>query len=174
MSIEQETDDLQRMTEGQLRRFRDRANTIEQVRAAGALLEEINRRRLAEAVREFRQGTAVFIDLTEKLEALIATIKVDPPAGALATFNGLLDSATRLHAAIRDPERFAHAIEEGEDHLILLPLRDEALNALQSIGYGDRMRSAADVLRGEIQQELLAAARGTEESTPSTGVADRR
>jgi lysozyme family protein len=126
MSIEQETDDLQRMTEGQLRRFQDRANTIEQVRAAGALLEEINRRRLAEAVREFRQGTAVFIDLTEKLEALIATIKVDPPAGALATFNGLLDSATRLHAAIRDPERFAHAIEEGEDHLILLPLRDEA------------------------------------------------
>ncbi len=44
----------------------------------------------------------------------------------------------------------------------------EALNALHSIGYGDRLRAEADVLRGEIQQELLAAARGTEESTPSS------
>jgi lysozyme family protein len=125
MTIEREAGELASMTEGELRRFQDRANTIEQVRLAGALLEEINRRRLAEAVREFRQATTVFVDLTAKLELLIATIKVDPPAGALATFNGLLDETTRLHAAVRDPERFACAVEGGEEHLIALPLDDE-------------------------------------------------
>ena len=38
----------------------------------------------------------------------------------------------------------------------------EALVALESIGYGDRFRQEADELRGVIQTELLAAARGTE------------
>jgi hypothetical protein len=50
----------------------------------------------------------------------------------------------------------------------------EALNALQAIGYGDRLRKEADALRGDIQQELLAAARGTEESTTTSAGAPRQ
>ena len=38
----------------------------------------------------------------------------------------------------------------------------EALAALEAIGYGDRFRPEADELRGVIQTELLAAARGSE------------
>jgi hypothetical protein len=38
----------------------------------------------------------------------------------------------------------------------------EALSLLNSVGYGDRFRAQADELRAAIQQELLAAARGTE------------
>ena len=38
----------------------------------------------------------------------------------------------------------------------------EALAALETIAYGDRFRGEADELRGVIQTELLAAARGTE------------
>jgi hypothetical protein len=38
----------------------------------------------------------------------------------------------------------------------------QALRALESVRYGDRFRAEADELRGAIQQELLAAARGTD------------
>ena len=41
----------------------------------------------------------------------------------------------------------------------------EALQALAPISYGDRFRGEADALRGTIQQELLAASRGTEQSS---------
>ena len=40
----------------------------------------------------------------------------------------------------------------------------EALSALESIRHGDRFRAEADELRGLIQQELLAAARGVVQS----------
>jgi hypothetical protein len=50
----------------------------------------------------------------------------------------------------------------------------EALSALQSIGYGDRLRAEADALRGDIQQQLLAAARGTEQSAASDATPHRQ
>jgi hypothetical protein len=40
----------------------------------------------------------------------------------------------------------------------------EALGALESVAYGDRFRPEADELRSVIQQQLLAAARGTGET----------
>jgi hypothetical protein len=43
----------------------------------------------------------------------------------------------------------------------------EALAALDSIRHGDRLRAEADGLRGAIQEQLLAAARGTQESAAS-------
>jgi hypothetical protein len=43
----------------------------------------------------------------------------------------------------------------------------EALTALETVAHGDRFRDEADALRGAIQQELLAAARGLEQSTGS-------
>ena len=41
----------------------------------------------------------------------------------------------------------------------------EALTVLENVRHGDRFRSEADQLRGAIQQDLLAAARGIEQST---------
>lgn len=46
----------------------------------------------------------------------------------------------------------------------------EALNALETVRHGDRLRAEADELRGAIQQELLAAARGIEQATGSSAV----
>jgi hypothetical protein len=41
----------------------------------------------------------------------------------------------------------------------------EALTVLETVRHGDRFRAEADQLRGAIQQDLLAAARGIEQST---------
>jgi hypothetical protein len=40
----------------------------------------------------------------------------------------------------------------------------EALAALETIGYGDRLQQQADELRARIQQELLSAARASRQS----------
>jgi hypothetical protein len=50
----------------------------------------------------------------------------------------------------------------------------EALTALQPVRYGDRFRREADELRSVIQQELLAAARGTEPADGSGAGSTRR
>ena len=44
----------------------------------------------------------------------------------------------------------------------------EALTALETVAHGDRFRDEADELRGAIQQELLAASRGLEQSASAT------
>lgn len=49
----------------------------------------------------------------------------------------------------------------------------EALTALESIRHGDRVRAEADELRSVIQQELLAAARGTTQSDRSGSATNR-
>jgi hypothetical protein len=49
----------------------------------------------------------------------------------------------------------------------------EALTALESIRHGDRFRAEADELRSVIQQELLAAARGTAQSDRSGSPTNR-
>jgi len=50
----------------------------------------------------------------------------------------------------------------------------EALRALEPIARGDRFRAEADDLRGRIQQELLAAARGTTQTGTAGGAATPR
>jgi hypothetical protein len=50
----------------------------------------------------------------------------------------------------------------------------EALVALESVRYGDRFRAEADDLRAAIQQELLAAARGTDRAGGSGSAPHRQ
>jgi hypothetical protein len=80
------------------------------------------------------------------------------------------DTHTVLPARIEEPVPVPSASEFSIGRARALKNRGhlrEALNALDSIRHGDRFRAEADDLRGAIQQQLLAAARGVQETTGS-------
>ncbi|NIW86591.1 MAG: hypothetical protein GWN09_08355 [Gammaproteobacteria bacterium] len=114
-----------RQSEAELQNMLNNPQSRAEIDIADRGLSEIHAIRRRMILEDFNKATAGFVEYTELLQGVIDNIRADSPASArLRRFNGLLDAASTVFSAVREPERFASATDV-DDITIPLPVADE-------------------------------------------------